>query len=740
MNGMPSPTPAMLAGAQELAARGFRMIPLRDADKRPRITGWVNAATSDPHQIARWWGQHPRANVGMVTGEHSKVWVLDIDDGGQETLDEMVKRHGQLPTTVEVRTGSGGRHIWFAYPRTSEKVTSRSKVLPGIDVRGQGGQVVVPPSIHPVTGEPYTWIVHPDEVAQLPDAPTWLLQIVQATAPLPKPLDPIADGERDAAATSFAWKLAWRVVQDNMPEAAAMVQLVELVNRCERSVPPHEMHLNTERFVRAKLKSAIRKAASQDEGELSAISNPSFETAFSDMGNAYRFRRLVGHRVRYVVEWKSWIALVGPRWTLANGPVLAFELTEEVACELHREAGDRSATKEHRDAAHRAFQKAQSTSAREHMVKAARGKLAISHHDLDQHPILLNTPTGTVDLQHPEAGARPHDPGDLLTQVTGAAYDPTATCPRFDRFLREVLPDEQDRAYLQRLVGYSTTGVVREHVLVALLGRGGNGKTTLVSALGHALGDYHGVAAPELLLKRTHRGHPTEIADLYGKRFVSDAEIGIGSRLDEGLVKRLTGGDVVKARRMREDPWSFKPTAKFWLLVNDLPEILGTDDGIWRRIILIKFGERFLGSHADPMLTEKLRAESSGILRWCIEGARQYLEDGLPYNSRAEKARDVYRNEQDSLGRFLDECCTCHEDDAWVLLAEFRRAYESWCASNGTPPPLRGPTSKAAMEARGFRQGKKGTRSGARAWLGVALVDPGRGPEDREDSPSGSTP
>lgn len=208
---------AALAYAERL---GWAVFPCNG--KVPAIRGGRGCldATTDHDVIAGWWSEYPTANVGVVTGELSG-WVLDLDgDEGEESLLELVRDHGPLPETVEQLTGGGGRHLLF---RHVNGIGNRTAIRPGIDVRGSGGYVIAPPSLHPETKRRYAWEVdhHPLD-APIAEAPDWLLALVgKRCAPVapvggarPWRLAPgeIAEGQRNDVLTRLAGHLLRRWV------------------------------------------------------------------------------------------------------------------------------------------------------------------------------------------------------------------------------------------------------------------------------------------------------------------------------------------------------------------------------------------------------------------------------------------------------------------------------------------------------------------------------------------------
>jgi len=298
----------------------------------------------------------------------------------------------------------------------------------------------------------------------------------------------------------------------------------------------------------------------------------------TELGFARRLVDKHGEELRYVVQWNRWLVWDGTKWAPdADGHVP--RCMKVIAREIHTHLIRAKAP----DDMIRAAKRAESSSAVKGalILAATEPEIAITPDRLDAHPYLLNCRNGVVDLR---TGERlEHDPALLLTKMAGAPYEPDADGAVYAKFLERIQPSEDMRLFIRRLLGLSLEGKVTAHILPIFWGDGANGKSTLTDAVMNALGDYADAADPDLLRARTFDAHPTGVADLFGLRLALLHESDAGHRLAEGTVKRLTGGDRLKARRMREDFWSFDPSHTFVMLTNHKPLVGGTDEGIWRR-------------------------------------------------------------------------------------------------------------------------------------------------------------
>jgi len=344
--------------------------------------------------------------------------------------------------------------------------------------------------------------------------------------------------------------------------------------------------------------------------------------------------------------------------------------------------------------------------------------IVIPHEKLDTNPYLFNLRNGTLELRDDAVHLREHRREDLITRLAPVCYDPTATCPTFHAYFEHILPDEEVRRFVQRVVGMCLTGDVSEQVITFLHGSGANGKSVLLLVLHALLGrDYALQAKSDLLLKQDRgRGHPTELASLFKKNVVVCTELGAGRKLDEPLVKQLTGGDMINARRMREDEWQFAPTHKILVACNHKPRVDGQDHGIWRRIVVVPFEVKIPDAEQDKGLVAKLCKELPGILNWAIDGYLLWRREGLRSPAQVLAATTSYREEMDVLADFIAAECVL-QTDARVSAKDVYAAYKKWSEA-ASDVPLNKRTFGCMLTERGISRLKTG---GNNFYLGLGL-------------------
>jgi len=333
----------------------------------------------------------------------------------------------------------------------------------------------------------------------------------------------------------------------------------------------------------------------------------------------------------------------------------------------------------------------------------------------DRHPMLLNTPGGVFNL---ESGSR-QERGDLLfTQITGAAPDATMRTPTWLRFVTEIFSTDLAMVeFLQRWGGYCLTGDRREHKLLFWYGTGANGKSVLQAVIQWAMGGYALNLPSEVLMRQAHQQHPTELAQLRGKRLALSSELEDNAYWAEARIKALTGDATLTARFMRMDFFEFPQTQKHIIAGNFKPRLKGDDPAIARRMVLVPFLERFTGTRCDPLLPERLRAELPGILAWFIEGARKWARDGLAIPDKVRAASAEYLAANDDISLWIEDCCAMGPD-LRTPSAHLYRSYVRWKEAAGERPQ-----SSTAWGSRIGQRFDKYRTAHERGFVGLAVAD-----------------
>jgi putative DNA primase/helicase len=353
-------------------------------------------------------------------------------------------------------------------------------------------------------------------------------------------------------------------------------------------------------------------------------------------------------------------------------------------------------------------------------IASALAQFASTARNLDVDPYLLNCANGTLDLG--TLDVRPHDPADRITKICRGAYDNSAhESALWTAFLERVLPDEDVRGFLQRLIGVALLGAVREHVLPILNGKGANGKSAWDKAIRHALGDYACTAEPSLFMARDG-AHPTGEMDLRGVRWASVSESEKGRALAEATMKRLTGGDTIRARRMRMDFIEFTPSHLACLITNHLPTVSGDDPAIWRRIRVVPWTVIIPDEEQDVELDDRLQVEADAVLAWAVAGWREYQNKGLAEPDAVLAATDEYQADNDAVGRFIKDSCVTGPA-VKATIDRLYEAWQAWRARDGGPEM----TSRAfgkALDAKGHPMAKRTAEGRWRTGIAVKANDP----------------
>jgi putative DNA primase/helicase len=468
--------------------------------------------------------------------------------------------------------------------------------------------------------------------------------------------------------------------------------LVALAAQCKLSVPPDVgLACDSLATISPAVSSAYRpipEPVGDDMLDWLSIFEPEGR---SDLANAMRFAKHWQGRALYCPQWGKWLIWSGTHWE--RDRLLRIEAMAEITVRRMwvqlTECEDAGAQK----SAATFILKSSNRESITKMVAQARNKMSITPEMLDSNTWLLNCANGTIDLR--TGDLRSHNPADRITECCPTAYDPDASPDELTKFLDSIFASDDDLIeFVHRFFGYAITGETTEQILAIAWGGGSNGKSTLIDEIKSALGrDYAITAQPEMLMEKSHTGgHTTELMDLCGKRLVTFSETNDSKKLAESTVKSLTGGDAIRGRRMREDTWEYDPTHKLLLSTNHKPRVAGNDHGIWRRIRLIPFAQKFWDAskgesgpahlEMDKRLPERLSNQREGTLAWLVDGCRKWQASGLNAPSAVIEATAEYRVEENPVARFIEECCDL-KPSLSVGASDLYKKFRQWQEDDG---------------------------------------------------------
>ncbi|HKK47350.1 MAG TPA: phage/plasmid primase, P4 family [Balneolaceae bacterium] len=712
--------------ALELIEHGFHLIPLhhpgRDGQcscgndcgssgKHPRVSGWPERASRDPDQIKDWWSRWPDANIGIACGRSSDLVVLDVDPrhGGEQSLDALEERLGCFTQTTTIMTGGGGKHFYFRYPGEGLLSNSNGKLGDGLDIKTDGGYVVAPGSLHQ-SGAYYEWLIDLEQIQPFPKSVIRFLQNLQKTPSTGSDIstdhssvDPIPEGKRN----DTLFRMGVNLREEGMTYRQIYNELLDINGkRCTPTLGKAEVD---------QIAKSASKPPATDHLQPPASDEEEYGLWDTDFGNARELAERCGDKIRYDIDGEQWLFWDGVRWKTDSTGLHVMGMAKELVEDLYDEAVDGNDQEKQKHARRSA------TEARlKNMMSLSTTfpGIKVSKDRLDQCPMLVTLDNVTVDLS---AGKllKPN-PKHLITKKLPFSFDSDAECPRWEAFVRQIMDGDQAMIrFLQQAVGYTLTGMTTEQCLFFLYGSGRNGKSTFVEILMQLMGEYAIKSESNMIMDRSYGGSVSnDVARLCSHRLVVLSEIQEGKRLDEAKVKNLTGEDTISARFLRKEFFDFTPTHKLWVFGNHKPLINGTDDGIWRRLRLIKFGVTIPKNQVDRNLKAKLIKELPGIFNWAVRGCRQWIKNGqkiqVPDSVRCDTM--AYRSEMDILSAFLEEACQ-QEYNYSCSNQDLRRRYEQWCDQNGIPPmSMRAMSPK--LEQRGLQKFKS---NGRVHWRGIAL-------------------
>lgn len=761
--------------ALEYAAHGIPVFPC-GVDKRPLTPHGFKDAITDPETIRQWWAQYPAAMIGMPTGPASDVFVIDVDRHGQvdgeASLKALEAQFGPLPSTKSHATPSDGRHLIFQYPVGREVRNTASKIGPGLDVRGEGGYVILPPSVNSA-GTPYSVL---DASLPMP-SPEWLLDSVSSPPkaehrPTPQPrhyhggnLHPYVraavDGELQAVAAApegtrnnrlnqAAFSLAQWVASGELLESEAWAMLEQAAARCglegdevrrtvesgfpagmkePRQVPTQALAAKKGPLLAKKAAKTTtthgldRHGAQRSDGENNDMKTDTSQVIDDRIGNCTG---------PFDTFDEQFVSPSGPTLHLegeVNEESIAMAFADEYKDILRycKELGVWLEWSEERciwvvDRKSQAFNyirrvcKVLNPGGRTALslgrASTANGVEKFARADPYFATVSEDWDSNPMLLGMPGSSLTRKE--DYITKTTAVAPAPGLPGLWLSFLNQATNGDKELQRFLQQICGYCLTGYTREHAFFFIYGAGDNGKSVFLNTISKIMGDYAKTAAMDTFTASKNDRHPTDLAMLRGARLVTATETEEGRAWAESKIKLLTGGDPIAARFMRQDFFTYTPQFKIVVIGNHKPRLRNVDDAMRRRINIIPFIHK--PENPDQHLEEKLKAEYPQILQWMIDGREDWLQNGLIRPDVVKQATDEYFEVQDLFKQWIEENCETGKGKSAASSA----LYSNWKGYAEGAGEIAGNRVQFSdnMDKRGF---KKNRASSGQIYKGIAL-------------------
>ena len=658
--------------AHKFKDMGFNPVCIYKPEKFPSNYPWRTLCTKratdkDIHDMSNKY-EPENLNIGIITGEISGVVVLDID--GEEGLEALKEHNIKLPDTLAVSTGRG-YHYYFKYIK-HPALKTRANYMPKVDIRTDGGLAVTPPSIHPDTNKPYEWI----SKAPIADFPEDLLQLFIQLSKQKKENDkgvPITEKATEGARNDTLFRVACAMHSMGFDEDIIKETILKQNERLPEPLSEKELEKTV-------FSSVFKYEISSEVREL------------NDYGNALRMRDLYKDQIVFIPERGKngkWFIYKNGCWVEDRAKKTVYEkfvaMTHTIPKEIPQPSEDDSEAMKQYEKRLKFAKSCRNMSRITSGLKATQGLLSRSELSFDNNEWLFNVKNGTINLK--DGTLYDHNPRDYLMKKSPVKYDPNATAPRWEQFLNEIFGDNDDiKKYIQKAVGYTLTGKNHEKAFFILYGSGDNGKSVFLDTIGYIMGDYYKKASFDTFTtKGKDKSVRNDLANLRGARIVVASETVEGDRLDESLIKDITGGEPITCRFLYAEDFQYVPEFKLWFSTNHKPRVRDDSNGMWNRIKLIPFTKTIPKEQQDKNLIDKLKAEASGILNWCLEGLALYLKEGLAEPRLIKDKVQEYREENDTFGCFLKETCTVNPKGRVIRKALFE-AFQDWCEKTKSYP------------------------------------------------------
>jgi putative DNA primase/helicase len=574
----------------------------------------------------------------------------------------------QLDTWTEISQSGRGLHAWIITDANTpnRKPGGCYEIISGGHVR--------------LTGKPFP--PYADRPIKNVDGDT-LTKILKVNPSVSMPYTipaMIKDGMRNTELHKMACSLANKGLSDSAVMAAVMT---ENKTRCDIPLPDDEVRtlvMSACQYVRRNPAVAPVKVIDVSE---TPIEPPLMEQEqLTEVATSDLFLKIFVHRLRYCYGMKRWLAWDETRWQIDRSGI-AQSYCKMFVKYFYKQAGEYS-TEEERRRMFRHAEHSNSASGIENILRCSQPDVSISEDKLDADGYLLNLQNGTFDLR--TLTLRPHNKDDLLTKIANVTYDPEADCPVWKEHIKTVFDGDADLiTQFQDICGYALAGIGNPRAgFFVLYGKGRNGKTVTMNVLSSLMGDYSTNISPVTLQKKKGETVRTDLLHMMGARIVTCSEPSKSIVLDDGVIKDITGGNVLTARHLYGEEVDFRMSGCVFFAGNYKPRIDDQTVAMWNRIWLIPFTHYFPPEEQDADILDKLKREYAGILNWMVQGWKRYQLSGLTKCKKVADETKEYQNNEDNYHEFLKQYTI--NKNLQIKGSKFFKDYLTWCDGQGIKP------------------------------------------------------
>ena len=668
-------------------------VPLKPREKIPIGYRWPDNLLSPEVVLARH--NSIQNNIGIANGNPSGIVDVDLDCSEATQLASAL-----LPEALATFGHDGNdRGHWLLYcsnPGKTKQFTCPNTGATLVELRANGSQTMIPPSVHPSgTRLKFTSITDSAPTVDFDD----LLTSVGLIAAASLVAQNWKSGTRHKLCLAFTGLLLKSgaevdLVEEIIEKICSITEDKEVedrINTVRSSVGKngHELAGYTmmaeligdkaakkiSEWVGASAVSYDDSLVIEPDESLPDLPHQFYENEITEVKIAGAFSDWAEGKAMFVQEKKQWFLWDENIW---RGDQAGHITTS--AAQFLSELSIMCAESRYRGLED-SIRKFETLGKINSIVTLAAPARAKSVNELDQKPMILALANTSIDL---ETGNRiAPDPRHLISISSGVRFDEKAECPEFEKFICSIFEgNEEVMSFVQRVVGYSLTGLGDEQCIFILNGDGANGKSTLLNVMNQLLGGYAKTAPAQTLMANTRQGVGDDLVYLVAARLIVVSETDKGQGLAEAKIKQITGGDEITGRNLWASYMTFKLAGKIWLATNNLPHIQGRDHGIFRRLRVIPFNKTFAPHEQDRTLGSKLKAELPGIMNWAIKGCLDWQAQGLNPPQVILDQLEHYQKDMDTVRKYVDAELVMQLDGK-LKSSELYVNYRDWCKRMG---------------------------------------------------------